>query len=56
MGWHCKWVAIEIVIDTCFWGVGIGFFSDWKYFNIRLPFLSIVFNFSGEWAGGYKRP
>ncbi|MBP5470983.1 MAG: hypothetical protein J6Z11_17270 [Candidatus Riflebacteria bacterium] len=56
MSWHCKWIAIEIVIDTSFWGVGIGFFSDWKYFNIHLPFLSIVFNFSGEWAGGYKRP
>lgn len=56
MSWYCKWVAIEIVIDPCFWGVGIGFYSDWKYLHIHLPWLSIVFNFSGEWAGGYKRP
>ena len=54
MSWNCKWLAIEIVMDLSFIGLGIGFYADWKYLHIHLPLLSIVFNFSGEWTGGYK--
>jgi hypothetical protein len=55
MSWYCKWIAIEIMLVYDF-GVGVCYYIDWKCLHIKIPFVSIVFNFSGEWAGGYKRP
>lgn len=54
MSWNCKWLAIEVLIFHSFIGLGIELYTDLKTLHILLPYLSIVFNFSGDWAGGYK--
>ena len=49
-----RYIMIEIVIDKYFLSLGIIYYWDFKAIQFALPFISITFNFSGEWTGGYK--
>lgn len=49
-----RYIMIEIVIDKYCLSLGIIYFWDLKAIQFALPFITITFNFSGEWTGGWK--
>ena len=49
-----RYVITEVVFDKHCISLGVICFWDLKAIQFALPFMAITFNFSGDWAGGYK--